>query len=75
MSDPVLEIEAHLGKGWIQSLADAIAGRPTEWRFKAKDGERCSRCGEDWGVANNTPNSVYHLCLVPRSEADTGSKP
>lgn len=34
-------------------------------RFTAVDGQRCSRCGETWGRANNTKNAVYHLCLVP----------
>lgn len=34
-------------------------------RFTALDGQRCGRCGETWGRANNTKNAVYHLCLVP----------
>lgn len=33
--------------------------------FAAVDGQKCDRCGETWGRANNTPNAVYHLCLVP----------
>lgn len=36
-----------------------------EQLFTATDGQKCDRCGETWGRANNTPNAVYHLCLVP----------
>jgi len=40
------------------------SGPPPLPEYAAEPDAVCDRCGEKWGRANNTPHSVYHLCLV-----------
>lgn len=48
--------------------------RETPARFTAAPATPCSRCGCEWGRCNNTPDHVYHLCVVPEAPPQTTSE-